>query len=131
MFPVSTALVLAAGLCGAIGFTHSYLGERYILIRLFRRDNLPKLFGGDEFTKRTLRFAWHLTSVAWWGLGAILVVVAAGERPGLARNAVAVVAATFFVHAVVTFAASRGRHYAWIVFLAIAALCGWAAVALR
>ena len=56
------ALVLAVLLAAA----HSYLGERYILIRLFRREDLPKLFGGGtEFTTRTLRFAWHLTSVAW------------------------------------------------------------------
>ena len=124
-------LYLAAVLCGVIGITHSYLGERYILVRLFRRDNLPKLFGSDWFTKRTLRFAWHLTSVAWWGLGAILVVVATSEGPELAWRATAVVGATFLVHAAVTGIASRGRHYAWIVFLAIAVLSGWVAFALR
>ena len=30
-----------------IGLAHSILGERYILVRLFRRDNLPKLLGSD------------------------------------------------------------------------------------
>ena len=34
-----------------LAIAHSYLGERYILIRLFKRDNLPKLFGSDDFTK--------------------------------------------------------------------------------
>lgn len=43
-----------------MGLTHSYLGEKYILIRLFRRDNIPKLLGSDEFTKGTLRFCWHI-----------------------------------------------------------------------
>lgn len=38
------AAVLAAGL----GLAHSILGEKYILIRLFRRTDLPKLFGGTE-----------------------------------------------------------------------------------
>jgi hypothetical protein len=55
-------LYAAAALIALLGLAHSVLGEQYILIRLFRRD-LPKLFGGPEFTWRTLRFAWHLTTV--------------------------------------------------------------------
>jgi hypothetical protein len=106
------ALVLAVLLAGA----HSYLGERYILMRLFRRDDLPKLLGGTEFTKGTLRFAWHLTSVAWIGLAAAL----------LAPSRVAeVVALTFGISGLVALAGSRGRHLSWIVFFAIAALA-WA-----
>lgn len=38
-------LYVSALLLIAISFIHSYLGERYILMRLFKRDNLPKLFG--------------------------------------------------------------------------------------
>ena len=53
-------LYLAAFLAVAVGIAHSYLGEHYILIRLFRRDGIPTLFGSPEFTIRTLRFAWHL-----------------------------------------------------------------------
>ena len=68
--------LVAAGLCFALGVAHSILGERYILIRLFRRADLPKLFGGTEFTSRTLRFAWHLTSVAWWGAAALFYYMA-------------------------------------------------------
>lgn len=77
-------LYFAAFLAFAVGAAHSWLGERYILMRLFRRDNLPHLFGGPEFTVRTLRFAWHLTSVAWWGFGAILVLLARRAVTGLA-----------------------------------------------
>lgn len=112
-------LLLAAALAVAIGIVHSYLGERYILIRLFRRENLPRLFGGDRFTKRTLRFAWHLTTVAWWGFGAVLLVLA---MPGLEprRAVLGAVAVTFLVHALIAAGASQGRHLAWIVFLAIA-----------
>jgi hypothetical protein len=51
---------IAAGLAVLLGVAHSYLGERYILVRLFKRSDLPKLFGGQEFTRHTLRFAWHL-----------------------------------------------------------------------
>ena len=52
---MATLNILAAVLCFAVGLAHSVLGERYILVRLFRRTDLPKLFGGTEFTVRTLR----------------------------------------------------------------------------
>ncbi len=77
-------LTIGAVLAFGIGLAHSYLGERYILIRLFKRGNLPHLFGSDDFTRRTLRFVWHVTTIAWWGLGAVMVVYAAGQidQPG-------------------------------------------------
>lgn len=93
--------IAAAFLLFLIGVVHSYLGERYILIRLFRRDNLPKLFGSDWFTKRTLRFAWHLTTIAWWGYGAML----------LAPDSVfAITAAVFVLHGIITFGASKSTR---------------------
>ena len=119
-------LIAAAVLAFAIGVGHSYLGEKYILIRLFRRDNLPRLFGGDWFTKRTLRFAWHLTTVAWWGFGLILLALAGAE--GSARGTtLRVIALTFAVSAVLSATASRGRHLSWVFFLAIAGLSWLAA----
>ena len=56
-------LGLAALLAVLLAVAHSSLGERFILIRLLRRQDLPRLFGSDRFTRGTLRFAWHLTSV--------------------------------------------------------------------
>lgn len=50
-------LDLAAALVVALGLAHSLLGERYILQRLLRREDLPRLFGSADFTRRTLRFA--------------------------------------------------------------------------
>jgi len=108
---------VAAALCFLVGAVHSVLGERYILIRLFRRTDLPHLFGGTEFTTRTLRFAWHLTTIAWWGAGALFCYMA---RDRLSPEAVAgVLASVFLVSAAITLVASRGRHLAWAVFLAI------------
>lgn len=119
------ALKLAAILLVGCGVAHSWLGERYILTRLFRRKNLPKLFGSDWFTIRTLRFTWHLTSVAWLGF-ALLLVLAAGGPPG--RDAVLlVVGATFLVHFAVAAVASRGRHLSWLVFLVVGAIALYAA----
>ena len=84
-------------------------------MRLFRRDDLPRLRGSELFTKRTLRFAWHVTTVAWWGAAAALLALGAGSP----RLAVQALSATFLVTAIVTLVASRGRHLAWPVFLLI------------
>lgn len=123
-----TLLLAAAVLAVGIGIVHSWLGERYIIMRLLRRDNLPKLFGGDTFTKQTLRFAWHLTTVAWWGLGAVLLLLS-GALPGItaASGILLVVSFTFLASAILSFVFTRGRHLSWIVFAAIAALCALAA----
>ena len=114
-------LIAAATLAAVVAVAHSFLGERYILIRLFRREDLPRLFGSDWFTRRTLRFAWHVTSVAWLGLAAVLVVLAGPgvpDRSALLR----VVAVTFSLTAVVAAVGSRGKHLSWVAFTAIAAL---------
>lgn len=117
---MSIALYVAAFLIAAVSLAHSWLGERYILMRLFRRDDLPKLFGSADFTIRTMRFAWHLTSVAWLGLAGVLLLVA--HPPIVPQELGLVVGVTFVLHGVIALGASRGRHYAWVVFLAIAAL---------
>ena len=112
--------LIAAFLLVAIAAAHSYLGERYILIRLFRREDLPRLRGSDTFTKKTLRFAWHITSIAWLGFAAILVILS--QAPIEASSVARAVSATFLVSAAVSFFGARGRHYSWIVFLAIGLL---------
>lgn len=114
---MTLALYLAAFLTVAIGVAHSYLGERYILTRLFRRPDLPKLFGSEDYTKRTLRFAWHVTSIAWWGLAAALLLL---TRPQIASATLAaVLAATFLATSAAILVGSRGRHLAWPIFLVI------------
>jgi hypothetical protein len=95
MSPLGLLYLLAALLALALGIAHSFLGEKYILIRLFRRDDLPKLFGGTEFTVRTLRFAWHLTSVAWWAAAALFFLLAQG--PLSSATVSGVLAAMFLV----------------------------------
>lgn len=122
-------LAAGAALTFGVGLAHSVLGERYVLVRLMRRD-LPKLFGTDAFTKRTLRFAWHLTTIAWWGFAAQMAWATGTLGRGAGQDPAAAllqpIAWTFLVSAIVSAAASRGRHLAWIVFAAIAA-CAWLA----
>lgn len=109
-------LALAAALLVLVGAAHSYLGERYVLTRLFRRGPLPPLFGSDWFTRRTLRFAWHVTTIAWWGAAALCWALGRGDA-GLALR---LLSATFAATAAVVVVASRGRHLSWPVFTLIA-----------
>jgi hypothetical protein len=60
----------------------------------FRRGDLPKLFGGVEFTQHTLRFAWHLTSVAWMGFAGLLTILASAPD-GTGRTQARVISVTF------------------------------------
>jgi hypothetical protein len=114
---MQTPYFIAAGLCFGLGLAHLMLGERYILIRLFRRADLPRLFGGTEFTVRTPRFAWHLTTVAWWGAAALFCTMARDRLSS--ASAAGVLAGVFLASAAVTLFASRGRHFAWPIFLAV------------
>ena len=117
-------LYSAALLTALIGVAHSYLGERLILQWWFRTENLPRLLGGTTFTQNTLRFAWHLTTVAWWGFAALLVLLA---HPPITSSAVGqVIAIVFAIHFLIALITSRGRHFSWIFFLLISVLA-WTA----
>lgn len=113
-------LELAAVLLVALGLAHSILGERYLLIPLFKRRDLPKLFGGTEFTKRTLRFAWHITTIAWFGFAAILYQTACNSTPP--GHLLPIIGFTFLLSGLIALIASRGKHFSWIIFLTIGAL---------
>ncbi|GHD75917.1 hypothetical protein GCM10007164_28370 [Luteimonas padinae] len=110
-------LYLAAFLAVALGIAHSVLGERYILVRLFRRDNLPKLFGSPEFTTRTLRFAWHITTVAWFGFGALLLHAGRGDLA--TSGTLQIIGITFIFSGLLPLFITRGKHLSWLVLFAI------------
>ena len=110
----------AIGLILFIALAHSYLGERYLLIRLFRQP-LPKLFGSDDFTRKTLRFAWHITGVAWLGFAALLSRV---NTSGVSRSELlTIIGLTFGITGAIALVASRGRHLSWLVFGGISLAC--------
>lgn len=121
---MNSLLVLAALLTVVIGLAHSWLGEQYIIARLLRRSDLPKLLGSDTFTRQTIRFAWHLTTIAWWGFAAVLMVLS-GSLIGInvAQGLLLAIAFTFLASAALPLVFTRGRHLSWIVFLAIAGIC--------
>jgi hypothetical protein len=110
----------AAVLTVLIACAHSWLGERYLIGRLLKRQDLPRLLGGDDFTRRTLRFAWHLTTLAWLGMAGLMVVLARLPADRAPQHAVLVLSATFAASALLALVGSRGRHLSWVVFSAIA-----------
>ena len=124
---VESCLITGAILILLIAAAHSYLGERYILSRLLRRTELPHLFGSDSFTRQTLRFAWHLTSIAWLCVAVILIAFSLDDFQLTRSITLQAISITFLLNALLTFIATRGRHLAWIVFLAIS-LAAWLAI---
>ena len=110
---------VAAVLFILLGIAHSYLGERYILIPLFKRGHLPKIFNSDLLTERTLRFVWHLLTVAWVALAAILFTL---EISSLYLPIARIIALASFGSSIISFIITRGKHLSWIVFLIISVM---------
>lgn len=108
--------ILAASCFGLLALAHSALGEKEILVPLFKAEwetPVPRWA-----LQRILRFAWHLTSIAWVGLGA----AALGAPVALC------IAGVGLSSGAVIFFTLRG-HLAWPLFilagLAGLALHGW------
>jgi hypothetical protein len=110
-------LYLAAFLAVALGIAHSFLGEQYILVRLFRRKDLPQLFGSADFTIRTLRFAWHVTTIALWGFAALLVLLGQGRVSP--SSAALVIGCTLVASGFLPLVITRGKHMSWLVLFII------------
>jgi len=118
-------LYIAIALIVATGIAHSYLGERYLLIRLFRRDNLPKILGSAAFTIGTLRFVWHLLTVTWFGFAYLLFV--ALHAPVSTGDVLRTFGVVSLMSAAFPLFFTRGKHLSWIVFFTIGVLLLFAA----
>ena len=116
---MSAYLLVAAGLSALGGVLHSILGERLILSKL-TPAGLPETLGSSSFTLRVLRLFWHLVSVAWWGLAALLVLLASMPVSDGNQRLASTIALTFLVSAAVSLIVSRGKHFSWGVLLIIA-----------
>ena len=106
----------AAVLLISIGLAHSLIGERLLLIPLFHEKSV-QLFRKKPYMKMVLRFAWHITTIAWWGLALVIIDFAYNENPS--HLAVHSITATITLTGIIILYFSKGRHLAWIVFLAI------------
>lgn len=110
---------VAAACLGLLGVFHSYLGERFLIGPLLASPKFPVLRLEPGFAKATLRFAWHLTTLAWWVIAYQLVRGESSPWP---------IVGLLSVSGLYTYAATRGRHAAWAVFMLGAVALASAAV---
>lgn len=99
---------LATACLGLLAVGHSVLGEKALIGPLMTAP-LPTFSMPETFARRTLRFAWHLTSLAWLALAWALWST---------DDAAPAVAALLLVSGLITFVATRGAHFAWALFIA-------------
>ncbi len=118
---VHPTLLLAAILCVFVSAVHSVLGERKLIGPLLAPERRAAPLD-SRFAGNVLRYAWHLTSLVWVGIGAVLVALAFGPLDRSATRTLAIIGVLFFLQGMLTLLIGRGRHHAWIIFLAIAAL---------
>ncbi len=126
---MNAALIVAGVLALVCGASHSYLGERMILMPLFRDGRAPTSPLGDRAsTNLTLRFTWHFFTVVAWSTASLFLVLSGGAIDGGSQTAIRIIAAGWAVFAVVVLAMSRGRHFAWLLGSGIAVAAWWGAV---
>jgi hypothetical protein len=116
---MNAMLMIAAGLTAAIAVAHSALGEKLVLGPLLASD-VPKLGGSSRFMRRTVRYAWHLTSLWGFAFAGLLLWYARDTAPH--ASAVRLLSVAFLASALVSAVMTRGKHFSWFVFLVIGLL---------
>ena len=116
--------IASAVLLFAIALAHSVLGEMFLIGPLYK-IKFVKLFGSETFAKRTLRFAWHLTTIAWWAIAALIFIWASMETTPSIEMFARILVVAFIATSAVSLIIARGKHWiSWVGFLVIAALTG-------
>lgn len=115
---LAVSAVFSACILAIVGVMHSVLGERLVVGPLLA-DRRWQLAMPRASAERLLRGAWHLTSLAWWGLAAALV----GVPAGIVVGSVCLMSAGLLIVAV-------PGHVAWPLFVASGLLALWTAGAL-
>ncbi|MCB0265162.1 MAG: hypothetical protein R3C41_19720 [Calditrichia bacterium] len=100
---------------------HSWMGERHFLPRLFKHE-YPENLEIDEHVNRSTRTAWHLTTLGWLNMAAILLIVAIHPDDPIAILVMRVTGAFCLVSGIYSLAGSRGRHLLGLIFLLISLL---------
>jgi len=111
----ATALIIAT-----IGLIHSFLGERVIVKPLLAESRL------SSFANRTVRIAWHVTTLFWFAIAACFLALQFGTG-SFVKHFLLIQAITFGIAFVVSIISSKGRHISWTGFLAASILSGYLA----
>lgn len=123
---MNVLLLIAAATLFFIGTMHSVLAEWSGDRRLVRRIVQSTLFEADVaddlLARRIVRLAWHLTSLAWCSMAAVLAYLSLVEQTRPVIVTIRIVAVVFVFHAVLSLGLTRGRHPSWYLFLIVATL---------
>ncbi len=107
-------LLYAAGALGVLAAAvHGWLGES----KIFSRVRIE-----PERLRFLIRLVWHCSAVAWGAIGILLIAV---PGMGSASARVWIVGAAIGIYGFAAIAnawATRGRHFGWLVLLAIVGL---------
>jgi len=121
---VDVPLLVASGVFVVGAFVHSVPGETMLLRPVLKLD-LPEFLGTSWMAARTLRMAWHLTSVAWLGFAGILAALAM-PATDLATAVPWIIAGTCVVMAALSLVVTRGRHvFSWVGSVLVVAAILW------
>lgn len=111
--------LVAAVMLLVTGAVHSWGGEKFLFGPMFRQRGNRVL--ENPLARMVLRFAWHLTTLTWVILAAILVatVVAADQIGQVARLGVG---SSFLAVGLFDMVASKGKHIGWPLLLLVGIL---------
>ncbi|MEM1235284.1 MAG: hypothetical protein AAGH70_14275 [Pseudomonadota bacterium] len=104
---------------------HSLLGERVLIGPLLQKRGNPVLEHG--LSRIVLRGAWHLTSLMWVQMAAMVWALGA-DKTDFDAWFLWILGATYAAVAVWVLLVSRGRHPAWPLFAGIGGLALWIAM---
>ena len=110
--------LIAAVLLVLVGLFHSLIGGRRLIAPIVARDDLPAILGSRAMSRVTLKAGWHLLTVMWFALAAILVLdqLAVAE---FRKLTLAVFDGTFVFCGLAALVLSRGKHLSWVLFFPI------------
>lgn len=119
--------LIAAVLLVLVGLFHSVLGGQRLIAPIVAREDLPAILGSRTMSRVTLRAGWHLLTVMWFALAAILVLdqLAVAEFRQLTLG---VFGGTFVFCGVMALILSRGKHLSWAFFFPIGGILLWQAI---
>lgn len=114
-------LLIAAILTFLVGLMHSWLGGKYLIAPLTRRDDLPEILGDRALTKLTLSVGWHALTLVFWMFAGLLAYLHFGGAD-FENLFLKTVAAAFLMLGLAALILSRGKHLSWLCFLPVSAI---------
>lgn len=112
---MNICFVVSAILLFIVSLFHSILGERRTIGPLINSDLLDSIYKDKRINwRKKLRRAWHLTTLAWWSIGVIIIDLAGIRNPPrLSVNAIAIPLAIIGFSGIIR---SKGKHPSGLLF---------------